>query len=459
MDLVCPAIGNSTKGASAGGWQKAVSLYNKDDYDGAAEVLERIISKNPKNITAYQCLAASYYQGGKNKLAIQTLQRMVSIAPEPENYFRLGLLYFENKENDQALKSFEQSVRLDPANLKYRKQLSYVLFVVATSLELTPKNQLRIVDMLERAIRYNPGNEEAYEKLAETYEKMAEQKVGKEKKQSLEKAEKVYIEALKINPKSKAALSLANLSLSLDRIDLAKQYLKKYLDVNPEGFAQTVEVLKRLVVKYPKDVEGHKLLAVAYQNTGRTHLAIEEYKQIVTLEPKSADNYYLLGVLFASKGMDQEAIGHLEQAVRLEPSNVKYKNFLSGIYFARAFILFSSLNINKKNWEKTIDDLERAINLNPMNVEARWLLGQVFEEIATVWENRKVDIHAIFYYKAIAEQYLAILEFNPKPGLEVISKLVKVGGKLKQYYDKNRDPSIAELLNKIEIKTKGRTDK
>jgi tetratricopeptide (TPR) repeat protein len=79
------------------------------------KIYEKITSENPKHHRAWDTLGMLYKSIGRYKDAIQAYLHALDGAPQNENlYYYLGLLYAMEQQDENAILSFEEVLRINP---------------------------------------------------------------------------------------------------------------------------------------------------------------------------------------------------------------------------------------------------------------------------------------------------------------------------------------------------------
>lgn len=388
MDLSCPNINTDNSPVQIPGntqdLKRAEELFNTGSQNKAVIVLERIVARNRQNQAAKKCLSRAYY-----------------------------MMASDLNESSKG----------------------------------SPAQQNKVILFMKKSIQHDSKNADAFLLLGQVYERIG-QEYGDKRQKGLvklnyEKGLAAYLSADQLDPKGKAALSLARVYALLEKPDLAWQCLERYLVNYPQNLGETVFVLKRISEARPGDSNARKLLAGAYQNNRQTELAIQEFKKVIELEPKDAENYFNLGLIYFSKKEYDLALASIEKAIGLYPKEPKYKKYVSEICYAKAYAIYESFSVGKNSWNKMLELVKEAIKNDPGNFNAYKLLGYIYEEIANVWNARGEKEKAKNYYEKAQEAYLKsyqclkiYLENNPKDIkatelLKIVKEKLKIKGETK----------------------------
>ena len=111
--------------------QTAQRQFNAGNYSGAITTLQSAVTQNPSSGEAYYWLGRTYYEIRDYDNAISAGEKSVELDPKNSEYHRwLGAIYGGKADRDRSFsyarkvkKEFETAVRLDPSNIKARRDL------------------------------------------------------------------------------------------------------------------------------------------------------------------------------------------------------------------------------------------------------------------------------------------------------------------------------------------------
>lgn len=214
-----------------------------------------------------------------------------------EDYFRIGVAHNEAKRWEEAVKAFEEAIRLKPDYA----QAHYKLGVAFYNLDRFEE----AVKQFKEAISLKKDYADAYFNLGQSLSKL----------RLWEEAIAAYTQGLPYNPKdADLYYGIALAHDYLEHYGEATSFYKKALDVKPD---------------HPR---AHLGLGLIYDNSGRHTEAVEEDKKAIAADHEYADAYYNLGVALANLGKWSECVEAYTNALRYYPFQSRYK-----VSFARAY--------------------------------------------------------------------------------------------------------------------------
>lgn len=247
------------------------------------------------------------------------------------------------------------------------------------------------VDAYQKAIDYDPDNEELRFELAELFITIDQP----------EQAIRVVEDILTRNPDSiKANLSMGIAWFGNRQPDKAVPYFRHALELDPENeeirlnlsialvragdFALATEELKELLRRYPDSIPGHLAMARLYRETGLNALAVEQYRDLISRYPDMDQAYQELGLLYEELKEWQNALDVFTDVLKLRPLDFALRHHLARVY------------VGMKRYADALEQLDVIVALKPEDLDARLKMGLIFLE-----QQRWSD--AITVFKEILE--------------------------------------------------------
>ena len=210
------------------------------------------------------------------------------------------------------------------------------------------------------SLQLDPKNIAAINNLGNTY---------KNSNNYLE-AEKLYLRALKINPNyTNALLNYSNLKINLNQIDEAIDLLKKAVAIEPDNhmlhfslavayqaigeFEKTKEHSKKAIKINPFFSPADKLISSYIKYTEDNDHFIKMKKDINNEKINKNNKVHLhfaLGKAFEDIGYNDEAIDHIEKGNNLRRSLLKYDINDDINLINKIKLIFKDIDFNKRNF-------------------------------------------------------------------------------------------------------------
>lgn len=132
-------------------------------------------------------------------------------------------------------------------------------------------------------------------------------------------------------------LPVAILILESNNINVSEfiqiKIVKMYLNLNKKDKAK--EVLFKLVSKYDKSYQGHKLLGKIYEQDKKINKAIDEYVKVLDIKPNDYKTYFKISrLLYKSKKID-ESIEMLRNLIKVKPDFYEANQMLRRIIIGK----------------------------------------------------------------------------------------------------------------------------
>jgi protein O-mannosyl-transferase len=244
------------------------------------------------------CLAVTRQQIGHWQNS-ETLWRHTLDVTE-NNYFahyNLGVTLDAKGQSDEALRQFEETMRLRPYEADVRNSFGAALGKKGQSEEA--------IRQYQEAIRLKPDHALAHNNLG----------AALDQKGQSDEAIRQLQEAIRLKPDYAEAHN--NLGAALDKKGQRDEAIRQY---------QAAVRLK------PDYADAHNNLGAALDDQGQSDEAIRHYQVALRLKPDHAEAHNNLGIALGRKGQSDEAIRQFQEAVRLKPDYADSYNNL-GIAF------------------------------------------------------------------------------------------------------------------------------
>lgn len=272
------------------------------------------------------------------------LKDFLKIYPEfAKAHNDLAVLYHRSGDSLKALAHYEKALKLDPANVTYRKNLADFYFV---EIEWTGEAVHIYLDI----VKENPFDTEALNALG-----TINLQLGRKGK-----ARQFFTKTLQVDPANREAL------LALEQIPASGSTTQKI----PLEFA-TPPIKPELPVFTPptpciptaqpepgKTDEDLHREAVQMATEGNLNKGIELLEKLLEQNHSHPQAHNDLGVLYQKAGDPQKSRLHHDEAVRLKPDSVIFQKNLADLLFTEFYELEEALGIYVKLFAQNQYDIE-----------------------------------------------------------------------------------------------------
>lgn len=206
----------------------------ENNVDRAIDYYEKAISTDPKLHEAYKALGMLNEKLGKNDAALDYYLKSVSFHPnDPLVIYKIGNFYTSKKEYQKAIEYYKLAIKLTPDFSKAYRNLG-----LAYSLN---GNIDQAIESYKLSLSYKDDDYVTYYNLANAYTTKCpfdDNIFNFLKDKPCKLAIEAYETSFSLNPKyTPAYANLASLYQKKGKLDLAKQYYKKALELKPENKA------------------------------------------------------------------------------------------------------------------------------------------------------------------------------------------------------------------------------
>ena len=365
-------------------WKKVrTELINQSFHQQAIVALKRHIAKNPEIAENYLSLGSVYADQGRDEDAIKTFQKALAIDPQsPIPRLQLAQIFHKIGKFDHATAQYSR--------LAGMVRSSEILGVLGTLYLLQQKYE-QSIDYLHQALRLEPNSSKLNQNLLAAYHQWGMELIDH---QNYSQAITRLQQGLKRFNQSKILL-----------YDLAVAY-ELLAD-----YASARKIYEKILSRYPRDSIARVGLATTLNNIG-TQFSHQKawatargfYQDALKYDPQSWQARHNLSETLTRIGWEQnlqgalgEAIATYQQALEINPENPELYSNLGVIYF------------NSLNYEEAVSYLEKAILLDPDYVDAqnnlRYVTQKITKTLAEVgWEQslqNDLDSAISAYLKAL----------------------------------------------------------
>jgi Flp pilus assembly protein TadD/peroxiredoxin len=215
-----------------------------------------------------------------------------------EAYYGLGSVYLQKQKSDQARKSFEQAVQVQPNYPGTWPKAWNNLGILAARAGRPDE----AVNDFKEALKFDPGYSIALNNLGNAYRQGGQ----------WEDAKNAFHRALELNPADpEANYALGMVFAQLDQPQQAYEFLQKALAARPV---------------YPEALNN---LGILYLRTQRRNEAENSFKECIRVAPSFDQAYLNLGRLYAMEGDTQKARSVLLELLRQHPGHTLAEKELS----------------------------------------------------------------------------------------------------------------------------------
>lgn len=239
-----------------------------------------------------------------------------------------GLDYFSRNKFEQAIKEYDEAIRLYPMLAAAHNDRGSALFALGRFDDAAA--------CFNRAIEIDPKYAQAHLNLA-----LVSIKLGREREanDSLLSASRAYItegdEQFVLGHLAEAEVSYKSL-LQIDP-DYAVAHFKLGLVYNAANrYAEAVEAFKRVINKLPDSADAYEDLGEAYTGLRKHREAAEAAEHAVKLRPASPLAHYVAGLAHASLGKHEQALADLDKLKALKAD--EYARLLSDFIEKKASV-------------------------------------------------------------------------------------------------------------------------
>ncbi len=267
-------------------------LYEqKGEEEKADTYLRKAVELRSGDIQGRVRLSEGLINRGKLDEAEAYLKEVLDKEPRSLEAWLLLAVIWEKRGNREALKAaYENILGLDPGN----RNVVYNLGII----EYEKGNLSKSQSYLEKYIRSSPGDSDAHAFLFDIYKKRNKEELAFKEAKAI----------IRLKPKE---------------IDYY-HYIFEYLN-GLGSYEEMAEVMEGAIKNNPKNKDIRKYLVVAYLNTGRDDLALEEIKEILNFTPDDITLLLQLARLQEKREDYEGALASYKRIIDISPENEEAK--------------------------------------------------------------------------------------------------------------------------------------
>ena len=352
--------------------------------DEAMPILEKAILVLPDDPRSYFYAANLQADTGNVEEAIKHYEKTIQIIEADASYlqmelplgnfndvyFKLGELYHQQGDIDEAVVYFKRALVVDPELAKR--------FISQGQEAFDAENYGDATEPLNTHLLLFPEDVGAIYLLAQSYE---------------------------ANGNTDAALTFYERMLTLDsqRPDVLFKMVHIYR--GREAHQQAVETLQKIIEIAPDTTEAHYLLAISYLTLAESDAALSAFLTTVRLNPDDVAAHYHAAILLEQKDEIDQAIEHYEKTIALDTTLIEndigrhLQSPLPNIETTEGepFFRLGSIYRAHNDEDNIIRVYQPALEIEPAHPELHHLLAVIFEKR----NNRENAIH----HYGLANQY------------------------------------------------------
>jgi tetratricopeptide (TPR) repeat protein len=362
----------------------------------ANAVAERLVRAFPRSVEAIATAARVYDQNGNTDEALKCWQQCLRLDPrQAQVHSAIGYIALRKGEYETAAARCREALRLQPDAPGVHNRLAHALMGLGQMQEAAAA--------LQESLKLAPGESRSYYLLGQTYMHLNE----------YEKARASYATAIELNSREiDAYYGMANACARLQRADESRAFREQFAQLKSEYWQSHVdlrsryddvaamrgalartytaagEIYMRHRLRYdaeglwrkaaqldPNDTQCRVLLSTMYQSASRLEDARQVCEELTRIEPDSAMHLLNLGSLNARLRRADAANSAFRRAKELTQAAVKQSPTAANYY------LLCIACDRTGDPAQALEAIQRAVQLDPGN--------QQYEKVLALLQNRK----------------------------------------------------------------------
>lgn len=316
-----------------------------NDEAKAEEVLIRCARLAPDDLEVWTALGHHYLARGKSADAIRSFEQAVRLAPGDASLLAgLAAGYGQANLTEQAERMFARALKLNDQNPKPDAQV-YLRYADYLSKAGRFAESLPV---FTKALALDARSSDAYYGRANAHEKLKDfKRAGADALAAIRESPQrkdAYQLVLRIHRAANDQERVAEYAAAIEKLAaeenaqhaLARDLRAALRQAEPllreAKFVEAAPHYEEIIRLLPTFYEAYFALGICYSQTGRSDQAEASFKKYLSFQPLSADGHASLGLLLLQRGRNQEARDELERAVKLDQSLEEARKGLARVY-------------------------------------------------------------------------------------------------------------------------------
>ena len=353
-----------------------VIYTRRGDLKGATEEYKKALELNPKLVETYINLADIYGKLNMFEEMVSQCERAIKLKPDcVEAYINFAYGCAKLSLYEDGIKKLTKALFVDSSNPSVYSNMGVLYGEI--------RDYGKAEKCLTRAIDLDPFFAEAYSNLGVIYHNQG----------NYDGALKSFKAALKLDsniPQARNSLALMCTKEELDVYE--KNEIVKLLNAETEKTEEPAEIkaasgeivktsalvrkdssengniAEERAIKNPVTPEEFIESGKSYMEVGKTDEAIKQFQQSLRLKPKLVEGHYLMAIAYEVKGMAFLAESEYRDALEIEPKHLK------------ATLRLGQLLFKNNALDELIELYSKYLKLNKEAPEIYYRLGLVYKE-------------------------------------------------------------------------------
>ncbi len=300
------------------------NVYTKQrDYSSAISAFKKIIELDADNDDAQYGMGLVHMKMMNWKDAISALEKAVALNPEHSDaYFQIASAHQKLEEFDKATEAYKKFIATNPSQ-------PFDAYNRLGLCQMELKQYSEAVTSFREALKGNPADMDITFKMAQSYDKSGQ----------TERAAEIYYKLAEMNPKAAWGYynTILNMYNSAKMPEKAAEAAKKMVELNPNdsdalynlGFMfvqmkkynEAIETLDKVLALNPGMEYAHLNISFSYYSLKQYKKAIEAYTKTVELFPENPDAWMFLGMSHMQLKAWAKAVEPLNKSIEIRPES------------------------------------------------------------------------------------------------------------------------------------------
>lgn len=289
-------------------YKEGLSLQHLGRFNEAEAKYKEVLQWDKNHANAWHNLGMLYYMNKQYQDALAMLGKSLSIDPYPAQYhYSFGLVLEKIGNLGEAIRAYEQAIDRDPQSIDAYNNLGNI-WLQAGNLE-------RAEAIYRHAIAANPNHFGSYLNLGNILKA----------KNQLDEAIQNYEKSLQLKPRDPDILSNLGLAFEAKQDPIQAAEYFGYAAYRQGKYAEAIAHYQKFSSERIGDINFYIALAECYKELHQPESAIATYEEGIKHHPDSSSLYFMLIINLQDFGLTEEAIKVATKAAELLPNDLALK--------------------------------------------------------------------------------------------------------------------------------------
>jgi len=320
--------------------------------------------------------AIQYHKSGQLRKAEEIYKRILEVYPNHSDTLNLlGVIASQSGNNDIAVNLINKAIQYNPGNPIYYYHLGIILKDQGKSIEA--------INSYQKSLEIKPDYVESHNNIGVVFIDLGE----------LSKALICFQKALEIKPEyAEAHFNLGTVFKRQDKRAEAISSFQRALEINPNyteahnnlgamceeqgDFVEAISCFQKVLEINPEYVDAYNNMGAVFIEMGELAKAFTCFQKALEINPKYAEALYNLGIVCNSQNKRAEAVFCFQKALEIKPENAEAYHNLGNVF----------IDLGRRT--EALSSYQKALEISPDHAKA---FSELFYQLQQLCDWNKLE--------------------------------------------------------------------